>query len=340
MSLPTLWSIIIAVFWTGFFVLEGFDFGVGVLHRLVGRSDVERRVAINTIGPYWDGNEVWLVVGAAAIFAAFPSWYATWFSAGYLALLLLIAALIMRGVSFEFRGKVDSDRWRRTWSGTLTIGSALAPFLIGVALGDLLAGLPVGSDQEFTGSFWSLLTPYGLWMGVTLLTLCLLHGATFLGLKTTAQVRDRAHLIARRLAWVAVAVVVAYVGWTFVLSDNKGVLAVALLALAVIAVLVAAVTVGRGRDGRAFSTTSVAIAATVAGFFASLYPNVLVSSTDSANSLTVENTAAGSYALTVMTVVAAIFFPLVLAYQIWGYVVFRRRVSAPPASPEPTAGPA
>jgi cytochrome d ubiquinol oxidase subunit II len=337
MSLPTLWSIIIAVFWTGFFVLEGFDFGVGVLHRLVGRSDVERRVAINTIGPYWDGNEVWLVVGAAAIFAAFPSWYATWFSAGYLALLLLIAALIMRGVSFEFRGKVDSDRWRRTWSGTLMIGSALAPFLIGVALGDLLAGLPVGSDQEFTGSFWNLLTPYGLWMGVTLLMLCLLHGATFLGLKTTAQVRDRAHTIARRLAWVAAAVVVAYVGWTFVLSDNRGVLAVVLLALAVVAVVVAAVTAGRGRDGRAFATTSVAIAATVAGFFASLYPNVLVSSTDSANSLTVENTAAGSYALTVMTVVAAIFFPLVLAYQIWGYVVFRRRVSAPPVSPEPTA---
>ena len=339
MSLPTLWFIIVAVFWTGFLVLEGFDFGVGVLHRFVGRSDVERRVAINTIGPYWDGNEVWLVVGGAAIFAAFPSWYATWFSAGYLALVLLIAALIMRGVSFEFRGKVDSDRWRRTWSGTLTIGSALAPFLIGVALGDLLAGLPVGSDQEFTGSFWSLLTPYGLWMGVTLLMLCLLHGATFLGLKTTAQVRDRAHTIARRLAWVSVAVVVSYVGWTFVLSD-KDVLLVVLLALAVVAIIVAAVTVGRGRDGRTFATTFVAIAATVAGFFASLYPNVLVSSTDSANSLTVENTAAGSYALTVMTVVAAIFFPLVLAYQIWGYVVFRRRVSAPPASPEPTAGPA
>ena len=337
MSLPTLWFIIVAVFWTGFLVLEGFDFGVGVLHRFVGRSDVERRVAINTIGPYWDGNEVWLVVGGAAIFAAFPSWYATWFSAGYLALVLLIAALIMRGVSFEFRGKVDSDRWRRTWSGTLTIGSALAPFLTGVALGDLLVGLPVDSDQEFTGSFWDLLTPYGLWMGVTLLMLCLLHGATFLGLKTTAQVRDRAHLIARRLAWVAVVVVVSYVGWTFVLSD-KDVLVVVLLALAVVAIIVAAMTVGRGRDGRTFATTFVAIAATVAGFFASLYPNVLVSSSDSANSLTVENTAAGSYALTVMTVVAAIFFPLVLAYQIWGYVVFRRRVSAPPPTPEPTAG--
>jgi cytochrome bd ubiquinol oxidase subunit II len=327
MSLPTLWFIIVAVFWTGFFVLEGFDFGVGVLHRIVGRSDVERRVAINTIGPYWDGNEVWLVVGAAAIFAAFPSWYATWFSAAYLALLLLIAALIMRGVSFEFRGKVDSDRWRRTWSGTLTIGSALAPFLIGVALGDLLVGLPVGSDQEYTGSFWSLLTPYGLWTGVTLLMLCLLHGATFLGVKTTAQVRDRAHLIARRLAWVAVAVVVSYVGWTFVLSD-KDVLVVVLLALAVVAIIVAAVTVGRGRDGRAFATTFVAIAATLAGFFASLYPNVLVSSTDAANSLTVGNTASADYALTVMSVIALVFFPLVLLYQGWSYVVFRHRLSA------------
>ena len=336
MSLPTLWSIIIAVFWTGFFVLEGFDFGVGVLHRLVGRSDVERRVAINTIGPYWDGNEVWLVVGAAAIFAAFPSWYATWFSAGYLALLLLIAALIMRGVSFEFRGKVDSDRWRRTWSGTLTIGSALAPFLIGVALGDLLAGLPVGSDQEFTGSFWNLLTPYGLWMGVTLLMLCLLHGATFLGLKTTAQVRDRAHHRAaaglgccggrRCVRRVDVRTVrqQGCAGGRVARARRGG-------------------SHRRGRDGgtwpdgRAFSTTSVAIAATVAGFFASLYPNVLVSSTDSANSLTVENTAAGSYALTVMTVVAAIFFPLVLAYQIWGTCVPPPRQRSP-ASPEPTAG--
>ena len=151
MSLPTCGSSSSPFFWTGFFVLEGFDFGVGVLHRLVGRTDVERRVAINTIGPFWDGNEVWLIVGRRAIFAAFPGWYATWFSAGYLALLLLLVALIMRGVSFEFRGKVDSDRWRRTWSGTLTIGSALAPFLLGVALGDLLAGLPVDSDRSSPG---------------------------------------------------------------------------------------------------------------------------------------------------------------------------------------------
>ena len=183
MSLDILWFVVVALFWTGFFILEGFDFGVGVLHNVVGRTDLERRVAINAIGPVWDGNEVWLIVGGAAIFAAFPGWYATWFSAGYLALMLVLVALIIRGVSFDWRARVDTPRWRSTWSWTLTIGSALIPLLLGVALGDLLAGLPIAASTEFTGTFWSLLTPYGLWLGLTLLVLCLLHGATFLVLK-------------------------------------------------------------------------------------------------------------------------------------------------------------
>ncbi len=167
MGLPELWFVIIAILWTGFFVLEGFDFGVGMLHRVLGRTDRERRVAINTIGPFWDGNEVWLVVGGAAIFAAFPDWYASWFSASYLAVLLLLVALIIRGVSFEFRGKVDQPGWRRLWSGTLTIGSLVAPLVLGIALGDLVAGLPIDADGEFTGSFWDLFTPFGLWTGLT-----------------------------------------------------------------------------------------------------------------------------------------------------------------------------
>ncbi len=164
-----MWFVVVAFFWTGFFVLEGFDFGVGALHTLVGRTDVERRVAINTIGPVWDGNEVWLVVAATATFAAFPGWYASWFSALYLAVWLLLAALIIRGVSFEFRGKFDTDRWRSIWSTTLTVGSVLAPVLFGVALGDLLAGLPIDADGNYTGTFLGLLTPYGLCVGVTLL---------------------------------------------------------------------------------------------------------------------------------------------------------------------------
>src|SRR5262245_22146185 len=205
MSLEVFWFSVVAVFWTGFFVLEGFDFGVGILHRFVGHTDIERRIAINTIGPFWDGNEVWLVVGGAAIFAAFPGWYATWFSAGYLALVLLLVALIMRGVSFEFRGKVDVPGWRHTWSGTLTVGSLLAPLVIGIALGDLLAGLPVAGNQEFTGSFLDLFTPFGLWTALTLVLLCLLHGATFLALRTTYALRHRALRLGRVLGLQVVA---------------------------------------------------------------------------------------------------------------------------------------
>ena len=185
------WFIVIAILWTGFFVLEGFDFGVGMLHSVVGRDDAERRAAINTIGPLWDGNEVWLIVAGAAMFAAFPGWYATMFSGMYLALALLLASLIIRGVAFEYRGKRDAADWRRTWDVALTVGSVLAPLLIGIALGDLLAGLPIDSAQNFTGSFWNLFQPYGVWTGVTLVLVCLLHGAAFLSLKTTGEMHER-----------------------------------------------------------------------------------------------------------------------------------------------------
>ena len=335
MSLPDLWFVIIAVSWTGFFLLEGFDFGVGVLHRVITRSEDERRVAINTIGPFWDGNEVWLVVGGAAIFAAFPAWYATWFSAGYLALLVVLVALIMRGVSFEFRGKVDSSGWRGTWSGTLAIGSLVAPLVIGVALGDLVAGLPVDSDQEFTGTFWDLFTPYGMWTGVTLLVLCLLHGATFLGLRTTGALRERANRTGRLLAGLAIVVVLVFAVWTLQ-SVDAGIGSSIGLALAPIAAVAALLSLGRERDGQAFIATAVAMVATVGSLFASLYPNVLVSSTDATYTLTVEGTASGDYALKVMTVVAVVFLPLVLLYQGWAYVVFRHRLSTPPLSPEST----
>ena len=261
MTLPDLWFVIIAVLWTGFFVLEGFDFGVGVLHGVVGRTENERRVAINTIGPFWDGNEVWLIVGGAAIFAAFPSWYATWFSAGYLALVLILAALIARGVSFEFRGKVDTPRWRHTWSTTLTVGSLLAPLLIGVALGDLLAGLPVDADEEFTGSFLDLLTPFGLLTGLTLLLLCLLHGASFLALRTTGDLRDRALRLGRVLAIVALVAGVAY-GVSMAVMVDVGPVTTVALVLVPLGVLLASVALGR-RDGLAFCATATAIGLTV-----------------------------------------------------------------------------
>jgi cytochrome d ubiquinol oxidase subunit II len=328
MDLQVVWFVIVGIFWTGYFVLEGFDFGVGALHRVVGRTDEERRVAINAIGPLWDGNEVWLIVAGAAMFAAFPAWYATWFSALYLALVVVLFSLILRGVSFEFRGKSESTRWRGTWSTTLTLGSVLAPLLIGVGLGDLLVGLPVNQTGEFTGTFWNLLTPYGVLMGVALLLLCLLHGAAFLALKTDGDVQARAFATAAQLRWVALVVVVVEGAWTFTLS-GRSVLSVFLGVLGVLAAVGAFRAVGLRRDGWAFVLTAFTLGSTVASIFAGLYPDVLVSSTDPAFSLTVAGTASGSYALTVMTWVAVVMLPIVLLYQGWTAYVFRARVSSP-----------
>ena len=220
MRLLPFWFIIITVLWTGFFILEGFDFGVGMLHGLVGKDEAGRRAAINTIGPLWDGNEVWLIVAAAAMFAAFPGWYATMFSSLYLALVLLLASLIVRGVSFEYRGKRNAIRWRRTWDVLLTAGSLLAPLLIGIALGDLLHGTPIGANQEYTGNFGNLFQPYAILTGVMLVAICVVHGATFIAMKTTGVVRDRAWRAARRAAPVTVLLVLAFVAWTHVTAGG------------------------------------------------------------------------------------------------------------------------
>ncbi len=338
MGLQITWYIIIAFFWTGFFILEGFDLGVGVLHGVVGKTNLERRVAINSIGPYWDGNEVWLVVAAAATFAAFPSWYATMFSALYLALMLVILALIARGVSFEYRGKVASPRWRAIWDWSLTIGSALLPVLLGVALGDLLAGLPINQNGDFTGSFLDLLTPYGLWVGVTLLALTLAHGAMFLNLKTTGVVQERARRLAGPLSWIAVPAVLGFAIWTH-LQSSSGVLPGPVEVSAFLLVVAAAWAIRDGHPGWGFAATTAAIAATVVAMFVHLYPNVMVSSTNSAYNLTVKNSASSHYALTVMTVVAVVFTPLVLAYQGWSYHVFRGRIKGPAAQATPAVQP-
>jgi cytochrome d ubiquinol oxidase subunit II len=326
MRLVPFWFVVITVLWTGFFILEGFDFGVGMLHGVLGRDDAGRRAAINTIGPLWDGNEVWLIVAGAAIFAAFPGWYATMFSGFYLALVLLLASLMVRGVSFEYRGKRDALRWRRTWDGLLTAGSLLAPLLVGVALGDLLQGLPINSHQEYTGSFWNLLQPYGVFTGVTFVLICLLSGATFLCLKTTDDMRESAWRVARRVAPVTGAAVVGFVIWTHVIHTTAFFINPVEL-LAILAVIAAVWLVYDHREGFAFAATTVTMAACIVTIFTGLYPNVMVSSTSAADNLTVHNTASGAYSLKVMTVVVIIFLPFVLAYQTWTYYVFRRRVS-------------
>jgi cytochrome bd ubiquinol oxidase subunit II len=341
MSLVPFWFIVIAILWTGFFILEGFDFGVGMLHSVVGRDEAGRRAAINTIGPLWDGNEVWLIVAGAAMFAAFPGWYATMFSGMYLAMVLLLAALIIRGVAFEYRGKRDAARWRTTWDAALTTGSVLAPLLIGIALADLLGGLPINASQDFTGSFWDLLQPYAVFTGVTFVLVCLLHGATFLCLKTTDKMHQRSRREARRIAPVTGAAVIGFIIWTHVTAD-KGFFLNLIELLAVLAVLAAVWLVWEHRDGWAFTATTVTIASCVLSIFVDLYPNVMVSSTNPAYNLTVHNTASGAYSLKAMTVVVIVFLPLVLGYQAWTYYVFRKRVRreefvAPgPAPQEPT----
>ena len=329
MQLHTIWFIIIAILWIGFFVLEGFDFGVGALHMLIGKSDTERRVLINTIGPWWDGNEVWLIVAGASMFAAFPAWYATMFSALYLALVVLLVALFARGTAFEYRGKRESERWRNGWSWALTIGSILIPLLVGVALGDLLHGLPIDSKHEFTGNFFSLLTGYGLMTGVTLVVLSLLHGATFLALRTTREIRDRSRAAARSIGVVAIVVNIAWVIWTLVVIGS-GTFPEPTQIFGVIAVIFAQRLATTDNEAWAFVASGFAIAAAIGQMFISLYPNVMVSSTNHAYNLTVNNAAAGHYGLVVMTIVAVLFFPIVLLYQGWSFHVFRRRVSAPP----------
>jgi cytochrome d ubiquinol oxidase subunit II len=336
MTLSTFWFLLIAVLWTGFLVLEGFDFGVGMLHGIVGRDEIGRRVAISTISPVWDGNEVWLIVAGAGMFAAFPVWYATMFSGLYLAMALLLLALIMRGLSFEYRGKRESPRWRRFWSGALIGGSLAIPLLVGLALGDLVHGLPINDKQEYTGTFWDLFTGYGVFTGLTIVAICLMHGAAFLALKTTRSMRDHAHRLARAVAPVAAAAVVAFVIWTRASSNNGAVPSWADI-LAVLAAIASVWLIAIRREGWGFVATTLTMAAVVGSIFVDLYPRVMVSTLGSANDLTVDNASSSPYSLKVMTVVAAILLPVVLLYEGWTYYVFRKRVTRPPAVTDGTA---
>jgi cytochrome bd ubiquinol oxidase subunit II len=326
--MTTFWFIAIAVLWTGFMVLEGFDFGVGSLHAVAGRGDEGRRLILHTIAPVWDGNEVWLVVAAAGTFAAFPGWYATAFSSLYQVFVLLLVALILRGVAIEFRGRRDTLRWRRLWSASVIFGSIVAPLLVGVILGDFLYGLPIDSHQEFVGGFWDVLPVYSVVTGVAFVAMTLLHGSVFLVIKTEGPPHERSVRLARTFAPIAVALVLAAVIWTHVVGGHGFLLSIVELA-AIVAVIAAAWLVTAGSFGWAFVATTVTIAAVVLSIFTNLYPNVMVSSLGAANNLTVQDTSSSPYSLKVMTVVIAIFLPVVLIYQGWTYHVLRRRFTAP-----------
>ncbi|TNC24805.1 cytochrome d ubiquinol oxidase subunit II [Amycolatopsis alkalitolerans] len=325
MALTDVWFLLIAVLWTGYFVLEGFDFGVGMLLPVLSRDNTDRRVMINTIGPVWDGNEVWLLVAGGATFAAFPLWYASLFSGFYLALLLILVALIVRGVSFEFRGKIDSARWRAGWDIAIVVGSLLPALLWGVAFGNIVRGVPLDAQHHFTGNLLTLLNPYALLGGLTTLSVFALHGTVFLALKTTGELRRRARALSWPLGLLAVLFAASFLLWTQ-LEHGKSWTWIALAAAA--AALVGGVLALRlEREGWAFLLTAAAIVGTTVLLFGSLYPDVLPSTTDAANSLTTTNASSTPYTLKIMTWVAVAFTPIVLLYQSWTYWVFRKRIT-------------
>ncbi len=326
-NLETLWFVLIVVLWVGYFFLEGFDFGVGNLLRVLGKNETDRRALINTIGPFWDGNEVWLLVAGGATFAAFPEWYATMFSGFYLALVVLVACLVVRAVSFEYRGKGSSE-WANMWDWIIVATSLIPSILWGVAFANILRGVPIDADGEYTGNFLTLLNPYSLLGGVASLALFTAGGVLFLHLKTGGVLRERATVAARYIVPIAIVPLAAFVVWTLAASDNLRPQTVLVGVVAIAAIAAAVFFQTRGRDEVAFIASGLATACFVVTIMLDLYPRVMVSSTAEAFSLTVFNAASTTYTLTVMTVVAAVMTPIVLLYQGWTYYVFRYRVSS------------
>ncbi|KOU05390.1 MULTISPECIES: cytochrome d ubiquinol oxidase subunit II [Streptomyces] len=324
MELHDVWFVLIAVLWTGYFFLEGFDFGVGVLTKLLARNRAEKRVLINTIGPVWDGNEVWLLTAGGATFAAFPEWYATLFSGFYLPLLVILVCLIVRGVAFEYRVKRPEEKWQRNWETAIFWTSLIPAFLWGVAFGNIVHGVEIDRNLEYVGSVGDLLNPYALLGGLVTLTLFTFHGTVFTALKTVGEIRERARTLALRVGLVTAVLALAFLLWTQADSGN----AKSLVALVVaVAALVAALLANRaGREGWSFALSGVTIVAAVAMLFLTLFPNVMPSTLNPDWSLTVTNASSSAYTLKIMTWLAVIATPVVLLYQGWTYWVFRKRI--------------
>ncbi len=325
MELTTLWFCIIAVLWIGYFALEGFDFGVGILLPFLAKSDTERRVMINTIGPVWDGNEVWVLVAGGATFAAFPEWYATLFSGFYLPLLVILLALIVRGLAFEYRAKRDDDGWRRSWDSAIFFGSLVPAVLWGVAFANIVRGVEIDADLEFVGSVFDLLNPYALLGGLTTLSLFLTHGAMFVALKTDGAIRVDARNLAVKLGLATAVIAVVFLTWTQIDVGSTG--SAVLFVLAAVSLVTGIYALTQQREGWAFTGTFLTIALAVAGLFFALFPDVMPTTLADGQSLTTTNASATDYTLKIMTIVAFVFTPVVLLYQGWTYWVFRQRIS-------------
>ena len=332
MGLNVLWFLLVTVLFIGFFFLEGFDFGVGTLLPFLGKNDTERRVVISAIGPFWDANEVWLLTAGGAMFAAFPNWYATMFSGFYLPLVLMLLALIMRGVAFEFRNKDERPVWRNFWDWMIFIGSTLPGLLWGVAITDVIEGVPIDAQMNYVGGFWNLLNPYALLGGLAFVALFVLHGAIFLSLKVEGEIQTRAYRAAS-LVWLPAVILVllfVLVGyWTtdvfFRWGIDPGIAPVG----AGVALLLAGWFIKQQRAGWAFLMTGLTIVLATLTIFLGLFPRVMISSLNPAWDLTIANASSSPYTLTVMSWIALTFVPIVLVYQGWNYWVFRQRVSHP-----------
>lgn len=330
MQLTEVWFILICVLFVGFLFLEGFDFGVGMSTKFLAKNDLEKRILINTIGPFWDANEVWLITAGGAMFAAFPHWYASLFSGYYLPFVVLLLALIARGVAFEFRGKDHSEKWVSTWDWSIFLGSILPPFLLGVLFTSLIKGVPVDQDMNMVAGFTDIVNVYTVVGGLAFVLLTYMHGLMFITLKTDGTIRERARIQAQKLYWACGAVIVLFVVLTGIYTNaltEKGAILIPVYGVAVVCYLLLHTFLKKKKEGFSFATTGFIIILVTVSFFVALFPNVMISSINPAYNISLYTAASGDYSLKLMTIVAFTMVPIVLAYTIWSYYVFRKRVT-------------
>ncbi|MGG3193544.1 MULTISPECIES: cytochrome d ubiquinol oxidase subunit II [Priestia] len=328
-SLNEFWYLLVSILFVGFIFLEGFDFGIGMVSRFLGRNDLERRAFINTIGPFWDANEVWLISAIGAMFAAFPNWYATLLSGSYVLFVLLLLSLIGRGVAFEFRGKVEKQAWKNAWDWVIFFGSLFPPLIFGILFSALMKGLPVESNMQMNAGFSDIVNLYTITGGVTLTMLCLWHGLIFATIRTMNDIRDRSRKVAMKLLPINALLLLIFSGMTFFETDlfsNHSRLMLYTFFIGIFVYLLAGFFLTRKKDGWAFAMSGLILILSISSIFAGLFPTVLVSSINESYSLTIHNAASGNYSLKIMSYAAIALLPFVLGYQIWSYYVFRKRV--------------
>ena len=335
MDLNILWFILLTVLFSGFFFLEGFDYGVGILLPFIAKTDKERRAVINTIGPVWDGNEVWMITAGGAMFAAFPHMYATLFSGFYVALIIMLLGLIVRGVAFEFRSKRDDPAWRSGWDWAIYYGSLLPALLWGVAVANLMRGVAIEADMNYYGGLLPLLNPYSFFGGMVFVGFFIIHGASFLGIKLEGEMKDEVKKLAGKIWIVVVVMAVLFLVWTYFATDilnNPGFDGLIPAILAAVALLAYGWFQRQGKEGLTFICGGLVIILATVMVFSGLFPRLMISTLDPAYNLTIYNASSSDYTLRVITIVAGIFIPIILVYQGWTYWIFRKRLS--PESPD------